>query len=82
LLFPEKLDDYHNERYQRYNLLRLLQTPPTHDGLYVCAGRFVQLAAEMGWPITHLTSVLNERNGQPVRYWRVVVDPISSYSAA
>ncbi len=44
LLFPEKLDDYHNERYQRYNLLRLLQTPPTHDGLYVCAGRFVQLA--------------------------------------
>jgi 5-methylcytosine-specific restriction protein B len=71
LLFPEKLDDYHNERYQRYNLLRLLQTPPTHDGLYVCAGRFVQLAAKMGWPINHLTSVLNERNGQPVRYWRV-----------
>ena len=71
LLFPEKLDDYHNEKYQRYNLLRLLQTPPTHDGLYVCAGRFVQLSAEMGWPINHLTSVLNERNGQPVRYWRV-----------
>ena len=71
LLFPEKLDDFHNERCQRYNLLRILETPPAHDGLYVCAGRFVQLAAKMGWPINHLTSVLNERNGQPVRYWRV-----------
>lgn len=71
LLFPEKLDDFHNERWQRYNLLRILEIPPAHDGLYVCAGRFVELAAKMGWPINHLTSVLNERNGQPVRYWRV-----------
>ena len=71
LLFPGKLDDFHNERWQRYNLLRILEIPPAHDGLYVCAGRFVQLAAMMGWPIKHLTSVLNERNGQPVRYWRV-----------
>jgi 5-methylcytosine-specific restriction protein B len=71
LLFPEKLDDYHNERWQRFNLLRILQIPPVQDGLYVCAGRFVELATKMGWPINHLTSVLNERNGQPVRYWRV-----------
>lgn len=71
LLFPEKLDDFHNERWQRYNLLRILETPPAHDGLYVCAGRFVQLAGKMGWPINHLTGALNERNGQPQRYWRV-----------
>ena len=71
LLFPEKLDDFHSERFQRYNLLRILETPPAHDGLYVCAGRFVQLAANMGWPMNHLTSALNERNGQPIRYWRV-----------
>jgi 5-methylcytosine-specific restriction enzyme B len=71
LLFPDKLDDFHVARFQRYNLLRLLITPPAHDGLYVCAGRFVQLAANMGWPMNHFTSVLNERNGPPVRYWRV-----------
>ena len=71
LLFPDKLDDFHVERFQRYNLLRILETPPAHDGLYVCAGRFVQLAANMGWPMNHLTSALNERNGQPIRYWRV-----------
>jgi 5-methylcytosine-specific restriction protein B len=71
LLFPEKLDDFHNERFQRYNLLRLLEIPPAHAGLYVCAGRFVQLAANMNWPMNHLTTVLNTRHGPPLRYWRV-----------
>lgn len=71
LLFPEKLDDYHVERFQRHNLLRLLQTPPAEEGLYVCAGRYVQLTAQLGWSLNTLTSVLNERNGPPVRYWRV-----------
>jgi 5-methylcytosine-specific restriction protein B len=71
LLFPEKLDDFHSERFQRYNLLRLLETPPAQDGLYICAGRFVRLAARMDWPMNHLTSAMNERNGPPARYWRV-----------
>jgi hypothetical protein len=48
LLFPEKLDDFHSERWQRHNLLRLLETPPVHDGLYVCAGRFVRARREDG----------------------------------
>ena len=71
LLFPEKLDDFHVERYQRHQLMRLLEEPPPHDGLYVCAGRFVRLAAEMGWPMNHFTTALNERNGPPIRYWRL-----------
>lgn len=71
LLFPEKLDDYHNERYQRFNLLKSLIKPPDMEGLYVCAGRFVQLAAGLGWPMNHLTTVLNERNGRAARYWRI-----------
>ena len=71
LLFPEKLDDFHSERWQRHNLLRLLEAPPAHDGLYVCAGRFVGLAVKMGWLMNHLTSTLNERNGPPIRYWRL-----------
>jgi 5-methylcytosine-specific restriction protein B len=25
----------------------------------------------MGWPMNHFTTVLNERNGPPIRYWRV-----------
>jgi len=32
LLFPDKLDDYHNANYQRYHLIKLLQVPPHGDG--------------------------------------------------
>ena len=59
LLYSEKLDDFHNERWQRHNLMRVLERPPAHEGLYVCAGRFVQLAADMGWIMNHLTAALN-----------------------
>jgi 5-methylcytosine-specific restriction protein B len=71
LLFPEKLDDYHNEAFHRHNLLKLLQLPPEASGLYVAAGRFVRLAAQMGWPMNYLTAALNERNGTPIKYWRI-----------
>lgn len=70
-LFSDKLDDYHVQQFQRYNLIKLLQLPPPEEGLYVCAGRFVRLAAHLGWPMNHLTAVLNQRNLKPTRYWRI-----------
>src|SRR4030095_16180359 len=45
--------------------------PPAQPGLYVSAGRFVSFANQMGWPMNHLTAVLNERNGTPTKYWRI-----------
>jgi 5-methylcytosine-specific restriction protein B len=71
LLFPDKLDDFHAEYFQRHNLIKLLQLPPTQPGLYVSAGRFVSFANQMGWPMNHFTAVLNERNGTPTKYWRI-----------
>ncbi len=71
LLFPDKLDDFHAEFYQRYNLIKLLQLPPTQPGLYVSAGRFVSFANQMGWSMKHLTAVVGERNGTPANYWRI-----------
>ncbi len=71
LLFPDKLDDFHAEYFQRHNLIKLLQLPPAQSGLYVSAGRFVSLANQMGLPMNHLTGALNERNGTPVKYWRI-----------
>ena len=35
--------------------------PFEQTGLYVCPGRFVRLAATLGWPINHRTSALVER---------------------
>ena len=73
LLFPTKLDDFHNHNFQRYHLIRLLQQPPLQKGLYVAAGQFVRLAEHLGWPVNHLTTVLNKRNGSPITYWRIDV---------
>ncbi|MEJ5198859.1 MAG: AAA family ATPase, partial [Anaerolineae bacterium] len=45
LLYPDRLDDYHNPDYQRFHLIKLLQEPPRGEGRYICAGRFVAIAA-------------------------------------
>lgn len=71
LLFPAKLDDYHNADYQRFHLIKLQQTPPTLDGLYAAAGQYVRIAEELQMPLNHLTTILNHRNGKPHAYWRV-----------
>ncbi|MFB3779406.1 MAG: AAA family ATPase [Bryobacteraceae bacterium] len=73
LLYPTKLDDYHSPVYQRFHLIKLLQEPPGggEDERYAAAGRFVTIAAELGWHLNHLTRVLNERNKEPYRYWRI-----------
>ena len=71
LLFPEKLDDYHSEIYQRFYLIKLLQTPSENDGRYVCAGKYVSIASELEVPINSLTRTLNQLIGRPYRIWRI-----------
>lgn len=71
LLYPDRLDDYHNADYQRFHLVKLLQEPPSGEGRYACAGRFVEQATQLRMRINHLTKLLNSRNGQPYRYWRI-----------
>lgn len=71
LLFPNKLDDYHSPDLQRFHLLKLLQLPPEGDGRYICAGRFVTAAKEVGLPINHFTATLNAVQKRLHRYWRI-----------
>lgn len=72
LLHPEKLDDFHAEDLQRFHLIKLLQTPPEGEGRYLCAGRYVAIATELGLPMNHLTALLNHRDGGVAcRYWRI-----------
>lgn len=71
LLFPDKLDDYHNSAWQRFHLLKLLQLPPEGKGRYICAGRFVSAATEMELPMATLTALLNSVHGPKHDYWRV-----------
>jgi 5-methylcytosine-specific restriction protein B len=71
MLFPEKLDAFHNEGYQRFHLIKLLQDLPAAKGRYLLAGRFVSAARELGWPLNTLARVLNHRHGNLHRYWRI-----------
>jgi 5-methylcytosine-specific restriction enzyme B len=71
LLAHEKLDDYHNSDYQRFYLIKMLQVPPEGDGRYLCGGRYVAAAHELGIPINHLTTTLDHQNPAPLAYWRI-----------
>ena len=75
LLYPHVLDDYHVEKYQTYNLLRLLQVPPEDAGKYVPAGRFVAVARHLDIALNHLTATLTRRHGTPRTYWRIGTTP-------
>ena len=71
LLFPNKLDDYHNPDYQRFFLFKLLHNPIEEEGRYINAGRYVQIAKELGLMINSFTTILNRKYGKPHRYWRM-----------
>jgi 5-methylcytosine-specific restriction protein B len=71
LIYPAKLDDFHAEEFQRFHIRKMLQVPPSRDGRYAAAGRYVSAAAELQIPLNHLTTMLNRTNGRPYKVWRV-----------
>lgn len=82
LLFPEKLDDYHSPDLQRFHLLKMLQLPPDGNGRYICAGRLVAAAKEVGLRMNHFTTTINSIQGRLHRYWRIgttVGKPVTSF---
>ena len=78
LISPDRIDDYHSPRYQRFHLFKLLQMPPDGGGIldgglprFICAGRFIAAARELEVPVTTLNTILNRRDGAFHRYWKV-----------
>ena len=78
LISPDRIDDYHSPRYQRFHLFKLLQMPPDGVGIldggsprFICAGRFIAAARELEVPVTTLNTILNRRDGGFHRYWKV-----------
>ena len=74
---PGRTRRFHVVDYQHHHLVRMLELPPNWDagykaGRYACAGRYVGLAEELGWPLKILTLLLKP-GGTAIRgkYWRV-----------
>ncbi len=74
LIYPNKVDDYHAEKYQRFFLMKLLLMPPEGSGRYLAAGCYVAVSNELGMHMKHLAHVLGERFGKPHRYWQVMAN--------
>ena len=88
LIHPEKLDDYHTVSHQRFHLAKLLQQPSPVEGRYVNAPCFVSLGRALQWPLNHVTTVLNRRNGSPASLlegrhtrWRHWNEPLGPHAA-
>jgi len=79
LLFPDKLDDYHNPYYQRFHLLKMLQMPAADTGRYAVAGQYLAIARELGLHVNNLTRTLNEIDGEPHQYWLVKVNYVREH---
>ena len=71
LMFPEKLDDYHNFRLQQFHLAKLLLDPPAKDGRYQAAQFFITMAQELGIHVHTLTVSLNKLEPVWHGYWRL-----------
>ena len=69
--FPNKLDDFHSSNWQKFNLLKILIIPEVTEERYVNAYHFVNVAKELEISINTLTTILKERNGKPIKYWRI-----------
>jgi 5-methylcytosine-specific restriction enzyme B len=74
LLFPDKLDNFHNPNYQRFHLLKMLQIPVENEGRYSVAGQYMAISRELGMHINNLSRTLWELDSQPHQYWNVRVD--------
>ncbi len=73
MCFPDRLDQFHDPREQRYLLLRCLEMPPRAEDpqplAYICGGRFSRMARELHMPMNHLCLSLQFLFGGPHAYW-------------
>lgn len=77
LCFPDRVDDYHNIHYQRFHLLKSLIRPADGWGRYLNAPLYARFADELGLVGNHLSSLLNAVQGEPSRWYRLNLGPLS-----
>jgi len=71
MLFPEKIDTFHNTELQTFYLIKLLQKPVKQGARYAVAGQFLRFAKQAGLSMNNFGITLKIRFGLPHEYWRV-----------
>ncbi|WP_200801562.1 AAA family ATPase [Bacillus sinesaloumensis] len=80
LIYPDKIDDFHNKDWQKNALIKMQVKPATPERLYTLSGQLMVLAKQFGVHINHFTMVINELHGGPHNYIRVgTTDGSNSY---
>ena len=69
LLFPDKIDDFHSEKFQKFYLRKLKIKFKEKNGLYYLSNKFVSEAKRLNIPTSHYTAILLEYFGQVHNYW-------------
>ncbi|SHE34450.1 5-methylcytosine-specific restriction enzyme B [Marinitoga hydrogenitolerans DSM 16785] len=69
LLFPEKIDNFHVEKLQKFYLRKLKINFEEKKGLYYLSNKFTSKAKKLGIPTSHYTAVLLEVFGHVHNYW-------------
>ena len=71
MIFPDKIDDFHNKDWQRNALLKVQEKPASPEGLYSMAGQLIIFSQELGIHVNQLSQSINEICGGPHYYIRV-----------
>ena len=71
MMFPDKIDDFHSEEFQRFYLIKLLQKPVKDQGRYVTAGQYMRLVKSLGVTVGYFSAALKEVFGSPHNYWGI-----------
>lgn len=71
MLSPNKIEDFHNEDYQRFYLIKMMQIPVALQGRFAVSGQYIEIAKELGIHVNNLTRIQIELYGRPHRYWAI-----------
>ena len=74
MLYPEKIDDFHNTDWQNFYLIKMLEKPIKPDGRYALAAQYMRFSKQINIRINILTRVLMEYFGPLHNYWRIGIN--------
>ena len=74
MLYPEKIDAFHNTDWQNFYIIKMLEKPIKTDGRYALAAQYMRFSKQTDIRINNLTRVLMEYFGPLHNYWKIGIN--------